>query len=79
MYYVKAIDRTVRSIARRRPMTSKLHRDHSAETAMLAYRTGLSAAICKAWIEAPILSPAEAVKAALLPDGDDQSIIITRV
>jgi hypothetical protein len=36
-------------------MTSKLHRDHSAETAMLAYRTGLSAAICKAWIEAPIL------------------------
>jgi hypothetical protein len=46
-------------------MTSKLHRDHSAETAMLAYRTGLSAAICKAWIEAPILSPAEAVKAAL--------------
>jgi hypothetical protein len=60
-------------------MTSKLHRDHSAETAMLAYRTGLSAAICKAWIEAPILSPAEAVKAALLPDGDDQSIIIAGV
>jgi hypothetical protein len=60
-------------------MTLKLHRDHGAETAMLAYRTGLSAAICKAWIEAPILKPAEAIKAALLPDCDEHSIIITGV
>jgi hypothetical protein len=59
-------------------MTSKLHRDHGAEAATLANRTGHSAAICKAWIEAPILNPAEAIKAALLPDGDDQSIIIAR-
>jgi hypothetical protein len=54
-------------------MTSKLHRDHGAE-ATLAYRTGLSAAICKAWIEAPT----EAIKAPLLADGGDQSIIIAR-
>ena len=37
---------------------------------MLAYRTGLSAAVCKAWIEATIVKSAEAVKAAFQPDTD---------
>jgi hypothetical protein len=28
-------------------MTSRLHREHDAQVAMLAYRTGLNAAVCK--------------------------------
>lgn len=59
-------------------MTQRLHREHAAETAMLAYRTGLSAAICKAWISAPIAKSAEAIKAAFLPVSDDDCINVAR-
>lgn len=45
---------------------------------MLAYRTGLSAAICEAWIAAPIAKSAEAIKAAFLPGSDDGCIIAAR-
>jgi hypothetical protein len=38
-------------------MTSKLHRDHSAETAMLAYRTGLSAANMQGLDRGPNFKP----------------------
>jgi hypothetical protein len=55
-----------------------LHREHAAETAMLAYRTGLSAAVCKAWIEAPIIKSPEAINAAFLLDADDYSVIVAR-
>ena len=59
-------------------MTSKLHHEHGAETAMLAYRTGLSAAVCKAWIEAPIAKSVEAIKGALQPNSDNDCIIVAR-
>ena len=59
-------------------MAQRLHREHAAETAMLAYRTGLSAAVCKAWIEAPIVKSAEAIDAAFLLDADDYSAIVAR-
>jgi hypothetical protein len=59
-------------------MTPKPHRDPDADAAMLGYRTGLSAAICKAWLEAPTFKSAEAIKAALLSDGDDHSIATVR-
>jgi hypothetical protein len=59
-------------------MTPKPHRDQDADAAMLGYRTGLSAAICKAWLEAPTFKSAEAIKAALLPDGDDHLIVTVR-
>jgi hypothetical protein len=59
-------------------MAQRLHREHAAETAMLAYRTGLNAAICKAWIAAPIAKSAEAIKAAFLPGSDDNCIIVAR-
>jgi hypothetical protein len=59
-------------------MTTKLHREHDAEAAMLAYRTGLSAAVCKAWIEATVVKSAEAIKAAFLPESEDNSILIAR-
>jgi hypothetical protein len=45
-------------------MMSKLQREHDAQAAMLAFRTGLSASMCEAWIEAPIAKSAEAIKAA---------------
>jgi hypothetical protein len=45
-------------------MMSKLQRENDAQAAMLAFRTGLSAAMCEAWIEAPIAKSAEAIKAA---------------
>ena len=59
-------------------MTPKLHRDHAAEAAMLGYRTGLSAAICEAWIAALIAKSAEAIKAASLPGSDDNCMIVAR-
>jgi hypothetical protein len=59
-------------------MTPKPHRDPDADAAMLGYLTGLSAAICKAWLEAPTFKSAEAIKAALLPDGDDHLIATVR-
>jgi hypothetical protein len=63
---------------RRTAMTSKLHPEHDAQSAMLAYRTGLNAAICKAWIETPIAKSAQAIEAAFMPDSDDNSIIVAR-
>jgi hypothetical protein len=59
-------------------MKAKPHRDHNAQAAMLGYRTGLAAATCKAWIEAPIAKSLEAIYAAFTPDSDDNSIIVTR-
>ena len=59
-------------------MTSKLHREHDAQVAMLAFRTGLSASMCEAWIEAPIAKSAEAIEAALLPASDDNCVIVAR-
>jgi hypothetical protein len=63
---------------RRSLLTGKLHHEHGAEIAMLAYRTGLSATICKAWIDSPIAKSAEAIKAAFVPDSDDNSVIAAR-
>jgi hypothetical protein len=57
-------------------MPTKLYREHEAEAAMLAYRTGLSAAICKAWLEATTVNSANAPQAAI--DSDHNSIIATR-
>jgi len=45
---------------------------------MLAYRTGLSAPICEAWLGAPIVKSADAIKAAFLPDSNDDCIIVAR-
>jgi hypothetical protein len=59
-------------------MTQRLHREHAAETAMLAYRTGLSAAMCRAWMQAPIVKSADAIKAVFLPDSNDDCIIVAR-
>ena len=57
---------------------SKLHREYDAQAAMLAFRTGFSASMCEAWIEAPIAKSAEAIKAAFLPGSDDNCIIVAR-
>jgi hypothetical protein len=54
------------------------NRDHIAEAALLGYRTGLSAAICQAWIAAPIARSAKAIKAAFLPSSDDDCIVAAR-
>ena len=78
MVYVKLTNRTVRSLTARTVMISKLHREHDAQAAMLAFRTGLSASMCEAWIEAPIAKSAEAIKAALLPASDDNCVIVAR-
>ena len=45
---------------------------------MLAFRTGLSASMCEAWIEAPIAKSAEANNAAFLPASDDNCVIVAR-
>jgi hypothetical protein len=63
---------------RRVLLTEKLHHEHGAEIAMLAYRTGLSATICKAWIDSPVAKSAKAIKAAFMPDSDDDSISAAR-
>jgi hypothetical protein len=52
-------------------MRPKPHRDRGASAAMLAYRTGLSAALCKGWFESPVAKSAEAVKAMFNSDRDD--------
>ncbi|HXW70310.1 MAG TPA: hypothetical protein VEK34_02520 [Methylocella sp.] len=59
-------------------MITKPHREYDAQAAMLAYRTGLNAAICKAWIETPVAKSAEAIKAAYMPNGDENSITVAR-
>src|ERR1700730_18329998 len=59
-------------------MTSKLQREHDTQATMLAFRTGLSASMCEAWIEAPIAKSAEAIEAALLPGSDDRCVIAAR-
>jgi hypothetical protein len=59
-------------------MMSKLQREHDAQAAMLAFRTGLSASMCEAWIEAPVAKSAEAIKAAFLPGSDVNCIIVAR-
>ncbi len=64
-------------------MSTKSHRDHSAQAAMLAYRTGLSAALCKGWLESPVAKSAQEVKAIFDFDRDeylvdDNSINIIR-
>jgi hypothetical protein len=59
-------------------MMPKLQREHDPQAAMLAFRTGLSASMCEAWIEAPITKSAEAIKAAFLPGSDDKCIIVAR-
>jgi hypothetical protein len=63
---------------RRAFLPEKLRHEHGADIAMLAYRTGLSAAICKAWIDSPIAKSAEAIKAAFMPDSDDNSVTAAR-
>jgi hypothetical protein len=59
-------------------MTSRLRREHDAQAAMLAYRTGLNVAICKAWMETAVAKSAEAIKAAFMRDSDDNSINVAR-
>jgi hypothetical protein len=59
-------------------MTRKFPRARVAETAMLSYRTGLSAANCEAWMRAPVVKSADAIKAALLLDSDDNCVIVAR-
>jgi hypothetical protein len=59
-------------------MIPKLHREHDGQAAMLAFRTGLSASMCEAWIEAPIAKSAGAIEAAFLPGSDDNCTIVAR-
>jgi hypothetical protein len=59
-------------------MASKRQHEHDGEAAMLAYRTGLSAAICKAWIENSIAKSPDAIKAAFQPGSDEVAIIVAR-
>jgi len=59
-------------------MTSKSQHEHDGEAVMLAYRTGLSVANCKAWIDSSIAKSADAITAALQPDSDDNAIIAAR-
>lgn len=60
-------------------MPAKSHRDHSAQAAVLAYRTGLSAALCKAWLEAPVAKSAEEVKAIVESERDDYLVDDTSI
>jgi hypothetical protein len=64
-------------------MRPKPRRDRDADAAMLAYRTGLSAALCKGWLESPVARSAAAVKAMFDSDRDaylvdDNSLNIIR-
>ena len=52
-------------------MRPKPHCDLGAAAAMLGYRTGLSAALCKGWFESPVAKSAEAIKAMFVFDRDD--------
>ena len=59
-------------------MTTKPRRDHDAKAAMLAYRTGLNAALCKAWLEAQTAKSIEAIEAALMADSGGSTIFALR-
>lgn len=64
-------------------MRPKLRRDRDADAAMLAYRTGLSAALCKGWLESRFARSAAAVEAMFNSDideylVDDNSVNIIR-
>jgi hypothetical protein len=64
-------------------MPIKSHRDHGAQAAMLAYRTGLSAASCKGWLVSLVAKSAEDVNGSFDSDNDhylvdDTSINIIR-
>jgi hypothetical protein len=60
-------------------MSTKSHRDHGAQAAMLAYRTGLSAALCKAWLVSLVAKSAEDVKALFDSDNDHYLVDDTSV
>jgi hypothetical protein len=45
---------------------------------MLAYRTGLSAASCEAWMRATVAKSADAQKATLLLDSNDDCVVVAR-
>ena len=62
-------------------MKAKPRRDHDADAAMLAYRTGLGAVLCKGWLESPVAKSAEATIFSHDRDDyfvDDNSINIIR-
>jgi hypothetical protein len=59
-------------------MKTKPRRDHDAEAAMLAYRTGLHAGLCKAWLEAQTTKSLEAIEAALMADSGGSTIFAVR-
>jgi hypothetical protein len=59
-------------------MTTKPRRNHGADAAMLAYRTGLSAALCKDWLEAQSAHSAAAIEAALMAESGDPAILAAR-
>jgi hypothetical protein len=59
-------------------MRMKPRRDHDADAAMLAYRTGLNAALCKAWLEAQTAKSIEAIEAALMADSGGSTILAAR-
>jgi hypothetical protein len=59
-------------------MKTKPRRDHDADAAMLAYRTGLNAALCKAWLEAQTAKSIEAIEAALMADSGGSTILAAR-
>jgi hypothetical protein len=59
-------------------MASNRQHAHDGEAAMLAYRTGLSSAICRAWIESSIAKSPDAIKAVFQPGSDEVAIIVAR-
>jgi hypothetical protein len=59
-------------------MKTKPRRDHDAEAAMLAYRTGLNAALCKDWLEAQSAHSAAAIETALISESGDPAILAAR-
>ena len=59
-------------------MTTKPRRNHDAEAAMLAYRTGLLAGLCKAWLEAQTTKSLEAIEATLMADSGGRTIFALR-
>jgi hypothetical protein len=59
-------------------MTTKPRRNHDAKAAMLAYRTGFNAALCKDWLEAQSARSAAAIEAALMAESGDPAILAAR-
>jgi hypothetical protein len=59
-------------------MKTKPRRDHDAEAAMLAYRTGLHAGLCKAWLEAQTTKSLDVIEAALMADSGGSTIFAVR-